>query len=115
MPTAKVPPESSSRWGLITLGIGVILLVSFYFWPASKVTLDEGGYHTTLALYRICNQQDAEALAKLNESLNAPSSPLLLSHESQTVIASIRALAESGRWEEAERACRQAMDQQVKR
>jgi hypothetical protein len=115
MPIVNAPPESSSRWWMITLGMCVILLACFYFWPASKVTLDDGGYQTTLALYRICNQQDAEALAKLDESLNDPSSPLRLSDESRTVIASIRALAESGRWDEAEIACRQAMDEQVKR
>lgn len=115
MPSAKTPAEPKPRWIMIAAAMAAVLLIGYQFWPASKVTLDDDGYQVTMALYRICNQGDAEALAKLDETIASSESLQNLSPDSQALIARVRSLADSRDWDDAVKLCRQAMEDQVRR
>ena len=65
-------------WVVIMLS----LALAWFFWP-SKVKLSPDTYKITMALYRVCNQQDVEGLQQIQSELsqrnNAPDTDKLRS------------------------------------
>lgn len=116
MPT-KRSSDRSSRDRRIVLVVAIIglLSIAFWLWPTSRVTLDDGGYQATMALYRICNQQDELGLEEMERKLNESPQLQNLSPSSQQTLGTILVQAKAGDWKDAAIMCRKLMDDQVKR
>jgi len=115
MPTAKTSARSNrGRWIIAVTSIVVLLSAAFWFWPTSRVTLDDDGYQMTIALYRICNQQDQDALTEIDRKFRVSPELQDLSAQSQQAVTTIIAQAKAGDWKDAAITCRQMMDDQVK-
>ncbi len=91
----------------------MLAFVLFFIWPRSSVELSDHGYELATALYRVCNQQSVEGLAKIEQMVAEAESDL--SKQSSSVFDSIIAHAKSGRWSDASIECRKALEDQVQR
>ncbi|QDT11317.1 hypothetical protein [Planctomycetes bacterium K23_9] len=114
------PPKSfalkRSSAGKMIVGATVIaaIMVAGAFWfSRSKVELSKDDYAITLALYRVCNQRSEQGLIEL-EAVWRESEPPEKDTASGRVIRSIIADARSQQWQDAARACRQILVDQVK-
>lgn len=110
-------PEPRSIWTVsqaIAL-VACIIIAAAWLLTRPHVKLNESHYATTLALYRVCNQQSREGLEKVAECL-ATSDPR--SAESETSFEAILAIIDKARqehWQRAAEDCRRLLDQQVQR
>ncbi len=105
----------TKRWFIAAVVPVVAIVLIVFLMPQRRVQLSDQGYDLTLALYRVCNQQDSVSLAKFEGQLTEAGSSAALSDESRVVITDIIAVAKSGRWMEATVACRAALENQVHR
>ncbi len=105
---------STTAWSIAGVLV-TIALIAFFFWPRSRIELDEHGYDLTTALYRVCNQRSNEGLAKVEALMTQAEGNPVLSNSSRDALSSIIASAKAGRWEEALVSCRQSMEDQVSR
>ncbi|TWU46905.1 hypothetical protein Poly59_58790 [Rubripirellula reticaptiva] len=111
-------PKSKSR-RMFSIGVAsasfAAALLFLYLWLTPKAKLDEHGYDLTIALYRTCNQKDANSLDAIERVLAEAGSESNLSKHSRAVVTRVMGLAKSGYWREATIECRAALDNQVQR
>ena len=86
--------------------------LAWFFWP-SKVKLSPDTYEISIALYRVCNQQDVEGLqqiqSKLSQRNNAPDTDKLSIMYLQRIVDDARA----GNWNAAMRQTRDTLEDQT--
>ena len=110
-------PKSRARPMIATFVVCCIAMIAFVScWLLySRVKLDERGYDLTLALYRVCNQRSIEGLERIESELVAPANTSADAEQSWFVVASVVEKAKRGQWADAERDCRQLLEDQVTR
>lgn len=79
------------------------------------VKLSDHGYDVPLALYRVCNQRSDEGLKQIESELAFGASDSQTNSAGNGAIRAILDQAKSGHWDAATKACRQLMDDQVRR
>ena len=102
------------RWTwlpLAVLGLGIALT----YWPRRAVELDQRGYDTAIALYRVCNQRSREGLRDIERILGEQPRPDAGDSPQSQALHSIIDTTEDARWEEAARSCRMLIAAQVER
>ncbi|WP_145220870.1 hypothetical protein [Planctomycetes bacterium TBK1r] len=107
--------QTSTRSRNVGLALAVIACAaSLWYFSRSPVQLDHDGYDLTIALYRVCNQRDTEALqqieSRLNEMAGAPSQGDHQREALQDVVQEAR----QGNWRDAMIACRTLLEEQVR-
>ncbi|TWT89384.1 hypothetical protein [Neorhodopirellula pilleata] len=107
-------PSKQRSWSIAFASLVVLVSSAYWLWPTPTVTLDDAGYQLTMALYRICNQEDAEGLEKVARSLDQSPELQSLSNESRHAIAMVISRAKVGDWKDALTTCRKLMDDQVR-
>lgn len=90
---------------------GVIAWFSF----KSPVRLDGDHYEMTVALYRVCNQQDQEGLVRIKAMLDQQPTAADERSAQDEAIESIVSQAEAGAWQDAMATCRLLLEEQVAR
>lgn len=106
--------RQSAKWFSIGSVVALLGILLWWFSP-SETQLDDNGYATTLALYRVCNQQNSDGLAQIEALLNPDQTELASSDKGRTAIEAIISQAKRNRWQEAARDCRRLLESQVKR
>jgi hypothetical protein len=106
----------SSRWLLsgvvgLVLIVGIVVLLNL----RQPVSLTDDQYRATIALYRVCNQRDAEGLAAIEQRLRAADDGGVAADEATAVIEAVIQLAREGEWDRATEDCRILMEDQVQR
>lgn len=110
-----IPGDKRNEWiKWACLAIAVVGL-AFYFFPRSKVELDDQGYDASVALYRICNQKDMESLQEIAEQVAQWQTEGKISEQSYVSVQQVIGLANEGDWSQAARECRRMMEDQVQR
>lgn len=116
---ARNRPDKPRRNNSLRIGavIVVALLASGIGWWLSQkpVVLNEREYDITIALYRVCNQRSIEGLTQIENHLNEALSTQHATNPSHIALMAMVEQAKAGQWREAAIACRQALDDQVKR
>ncbi len=116
MSKQRSSPGSSKQYGAIASGFAVtVVVIAAFFWPHTPVELNDHGYDLTTALYRVCNQQSVDGLAKVEQLMAENDADSPLNSASRGTLDSIIAQAKLGRWKQASIDCRQALDDQVQR
>ncbi|MEM1228412.1 MAG: hypothetical protein AAGJ40_22195 [Planctomycetota bacterium] len=113
-----MPPKARQGNATAKIGLLVALLIGatvFGLWWTSRspVPLDNDQYAITLALYRVCNQRNADGLDELERLLDSSSAK-----SEGNAITSIRDVireARDGDWEGATSGCRRLLDDQAPR
>ena len=115
-------PANADRKRQIWLSVGLIGMLcagAYFYLPRQRVQLDPHGYEVTLALYRVCNQRNIEALTALeqkldsrNDTVDSQCSPTS-SSATNPAIREIIEMAKANQWTEATRRCRDLLDDQV--
>lgn len=117
MPCNSTHTTSDSRLKIVAFAAFIVLAIVTAAWWMSHtpVKLDEHGYDVTIALYRVCNQRSSEGLQKIEEQIRELEASQATLGESHQAIMSMIATAKAGDWKNAAIACRQALEDQVKR
>ncbi|MCS7469744.1 hypothetical protein NZK35_24090 [Stieleria sp. ICT_E10.1] len=107
--------QASTRYRNLGLALAVIACAaSLWYFSRSPVRLDADGYDLTIALYRVCNQRDADALkeieSRLNEMAGGPSQDDHQHEALQDVVQEAR----QGNWRDAMITCRTLLEEQVR-
>lgn len=113
MSHSRRPPSWS--WSAGIGGLFLLLFVTmagWYFWPRS-VPLSNEGYAITMALYRVCNQRDAQALETLQRELDDWRERLEPDDPQLGYLQRILDQAQAGDWDSAMHLARRALDQQT--
>jgi len=112
------PTPPGARFGKtvpIVLACLLLLGLAAWWYSQSSPKLSERHYDMTLALYRICNQQDADALQRFEAKVLKTSED---EGDVGTLPPSLQGIlddARSGNWERAMLECREVMDSQIQR
>ncbi|MEO9590104.1 hypothetical protein [Rhodopirellula bahusiensis] len=116
MANSKAAPGNEGnpwiKWACIAIAV---VGLAFYFYPRSRVELDDQGYDASVALYRICNQKDTESLQTVAEQVAQWQTEGKLSEQSHASLQRVIDLADEGDWNQASRECRRMMEDQVQR
>ncbi|WP_442509772.1 hypothetical protein SH528x_001369 [Novipirellula sp. SH528] len=105
-----------NRWAVATATLLILVLIGVAWWMyRTPVKLDEQGYDVTIALYRVCNQRSSEGLQQIEDQMREFEASQGSLGESHQVVMTMIATAKAGQWKEAAIACRQALEDQVKR
>ncbi len=91
------------------------LAVAAWWLTQPPVQLDEQQYATTIALYRVCNQQSEAGLDQIEDLLKSSGASTDNPSSSQRALQAIVADARQGRWQRATVNCRRLLDDQVQR
>ena len=94
-----------------------VVLSGWLLWTLvhSPVELGEEEYQITVALYRICNQQDQSGLAKISALVEQQAEQTTTDRSQIEALQSVVLQARAGSWQQAMQACRDLLDEQVVR
>ncbi|MFG0265923.1 MAG: hypothetical protein ACF8AM_12360 [Rhodopirellula sp. JB055] len=116
MASSKATADNERNDWIKWAGLAIVVVgMAFYFYPRSKVELDDQGYDASVALYRICNQKDMESLQKVAEQVAQWQTEGKISAQSYASVQQVIELANEGDWSQAGRECRRMMEDQVRR
>ncbi|PAY16642.1 hypothetical protein CKO51_25350 [Rhodopirellula sp. SM50] len=106
--------QTSTRSRNVGLAFAVIACAaSLWYFSRSPVQLDHDGYDLTIALYRVCNQRDAEALEEIHSRLNQLADGASQDDHQREALQDVVQEARQGNWRDAMIACRTLLEEQV--
>ena len=102
-----------NAWTILACSaLALVIALGWFLWP-QKVKLSADTYDIAIALYRVCNQQDQQGLAKVQKQLDQ----LNVTADPGGAIAHLQSImdeAQSGQWTLAMRHTREALDDQTR-
>lgn len=115
--SSRKTESANSRLPFIIGGLALVVLAIALSWWSTRapVELSEHGYDVTLALYRVCNQRSVDGLQRVEAELASKSDDSQTGSAGDLAIRAIIEQAKAGDWAAATAACRQLMDDQVRR
>lgn len=103
--------KSIALWGVFFLVV-LASALAWGFWPR-PVKLGEESYEIAMALYRVCNQQDTDGLANLQERLDGGIGQQTIGEAEAVMLQEIIDEARAGNWELAMKTTRASLDDQT--
>lgn len=111
----KVSKSGRSKVWLTLLVLTCCIGCGIWWLGSAPVMLSEDHYAVSLALYRVCNQQNEKGLDQIETLIQSPQMQPDESDKSLGVIRAIIADARQQRWRQATISCRRLLDDQVQR
>ena len=117
MPKRHQQTKTKNTKARIIAGLCLVIacVVAARLLPGSSVKLNDDGYNLTIALYRVCNQQDEEGLLEIAVHLDQAIDANGGADPQQEALESIVQDARAGQWESAMRECRSLLEDQARR
>ena len=103
--------KSVALWGVLIL-VALTSALAWGFWPR-PVKLSEESYEIAIALYRVCNQQDTDGLANLQERLDGGIGRQTIGEAEAVMLQEVMDEARAGNWEFAMKTTRASLDDQT--
>ena len=97
---------------LFYLAVALVAGLSWFFWP-TKQQLSPDSYKLTIALYRVCNQQDLEGLQQIQSSLQQLDEATGADDQEIKILQQIIDEAQSGKWTSAMKHAHAALEDQT--
>jgi len=110
--------NSKSRLPVIgssSLLVAIVIGASIWWLMRPAVRLNENSYATTLALYRVCNQESVQGLKQIEAIVDAAGDSSSVPDPGLAAIESIIEQARQNQWRKATQDCRELLDSQVQR
>jgi hypothetical protein len=101
-----------SHFYLAVAAVALVAGLSWFFWPP-KQQLSPDSYKLTIALYRVCNQQDLEGLQQIQISLRQLDEATGSDDQEIKLLQQIIDEAQSGKWTSAMKRAHAALEDQT--
>ncbi|QDV47977.1 hypothetical protein Enr13x_78900 [Stieleria neptunia] len=106
--------QTSTRYRNVGLALAALACAaSLWYFSRSPVQLDADGYDLTIALYRVCNQRDADALQEIESRLSEMAAAQPQGDHQREALDEVIREARQGNWRDAMITCRTLLDDQV--
>jgi len=101
-----------SHFYLAMTAVALLAGLSWFFWPTER-QLSPDSYELTIALYRVCNQQDLEGLQQIQKSLQQLDKATRADDQEIKLLQQIIDEAQSGKWTSAMKRTHEVLEDQT--